>query len=128
MNFEYLEETIIDQIEILTEELGGKMSKSTRHDYTGRSSKIITIEYDITESQMSDFIQRHIGPTTQEQTQMLNDLGLSTIEELVREVVPTSILLRGDDDLPEPCSEQQALEELKEIANHNVVRLSLIHI
>ena len=48
MNFEYLEETIIDQIEILTEELGGKMSKSTRHDYTGRSSKIITIEYDIT--------------------------------------------------------------------------------
>ena len=44
---------------------------------------------------MSEFIQRHIGPTTQEQTQMLNDLGLSTIEELVREVVPTSILLRG---------------------------------
>ena len=75
---------------------------------------------------MSDFIQRHIGPTTQEQTQMLNDLGLSTIEELVREVVPTSILLRGDDDLPEPCSEQQALEELKEIANHNVVRRTLI--
>ena len=34
---------------------------------------------------MSDFIQRHIGPTTKEQTQMLNDLGLSTIEELVRE-------------------------------------------
>jgi hypothetical protein len=50
MNFEYLEETIVDQIQILAEELGGKMSKSTRHDYTGRSSKIITIEYDITES------------------------------------------------------------------------------
>ncbi|BCV02955.1 MAG: hypothetical protein CM15mV59_0780 [Caudoviricetes sp.] len=75
---------------------------------------------------MSDFIQRHIGPTTQEQTQMLNDLGLSTIEELVREVVPTSILLRGDDNLPEPCSEQQALEELKEISKYNVVRRSLI--
>ena len=27
MNFEYLEETIIDQIEILTEELGGKNVK-----------------------------------------------------------------------------------------------------
>jgi len=50
MDFDYLEGTIIDQIEILTEELGGKMSKSTRHDYTGRSSKIITIEYDIKES------------------------------------------------------------------------------
>ena len=42
---------------------------------------------------MSDFIQRHIGPTTQEQTQMLNDLGLSTIEELVRAVSYTHLTL-----------------------------------
>ena len=50
MSEEELQEQIIQQIQILAEELGGKMSKSTRHDYTGRSSKIITIEYDITES------------------------------------------------------------------------------
>ena len=50
MNFEYLEETIVDQIQILADELGGKMSKSTRHDYTGKHSKIITIEYDIIQS------------------------------------------------------------------------------
>ena len=50
MSEEELQEQIIQQIEVLAEELGGKMSKSTRHDYTGRSSKIITIEYDITES------------------------------------------------------------------------------
>ena len=30
---------------------------------------------------MTEFIQRHIGITETEQTQMLNDLGLSTIEE-----------------------------------------------
>ena len=75
---------------------------------------------------MTEFIQRHIGITETEKTQMLKDLGLSTIEELVREVVPTSILLRGDDNLPKPCSEQQALEELKEIAEHNIVKRSLI--
>jgi len=75
---------------------------------------------------MTEFIQRHIGITETEQTQMLKDLGLSSLEELVREVVPTSILLRGDDNLPEPCSEQQALEELKEIAEHNIVRRTLI--
>ena len=75
---------------------------------------------------MTEFIQRHIGITETEQTKMLKDLGLSSLEELVREVVPTSILLRGDDNLPEPCSEQQALEELKEIAEHNIVRRSLI--
>ena len=49
---------------------------------------------------MTEFISRHIGITETEQTQMLNDLGLSSLEELVREVVPTSILLRGDDNLP----------------------------
>ena len=50
MSEEELEEQIIQQIEVLVDELGGKMGKSTRHDYTGISSKIITIEYDITES------------------------------------------------------------------------------
>ena len=75
---------------------------------------------------MTEFIQRHIGITETEQTQMLNDLGLSSLEELVRAVVPTSILLRGDDNLPEPCSEQQAHEELQEIAEPNIVRRSLI--
>ena len=75
---------------------------------------------------MSEFIQRHIGPTLVEQSKMLDDLGVSTIDELVRQIVPDSILLRGDDDLPEPCSEQQALEELKEIAEHNIVKRSLI--
>ena len=75
---------------------------------------------------MSEFIQRHIGPSESEQLKMLSDLGLSTIEELVREVVPTSILLRGDSKLPEGCSEQQALTELKNIARHNIVKRSLI--
>ena len=75
---------------------------------------------------MSEFIRRHIGITDDQKNSMLNDLGLSTIEELVREVVPTSILLRGDDKLPECCSEQQALAELKEIVEKNIVKRSLI--
>ena len=75
---------------------------------------------------MSEFIQRHIGPSESEQRKMLADLGLSTIDELVREIVPDSILLRGDSKLPEGCSEQQALTELKDIASHNVVKRSLI--
>ena len=75
---------------------------------------------------MTEFISRHIGPTEEEQTQMLDDLGLSSLDELVRQVVPDSILLRGDDSLPEPCSEEEALKELKEIAGHNSVKRSLI--
>jgi len=75
---------------------------------------------------MSEFLKRHIGPSESEQRKMLTDLGLSTIDELVREIVPDSILLRGDSNLPEGCSEQQALAELKEIASHNIVKRSLI--
>ena len=40
---------------------------------------------------MSEFIQRHIGPTLVEQSKMLEDLGVSTIDELVRQIVPDSI-------------------------------------
>ena len=75
---------------------------------------------------MSEFIQRHIGPTEEEQTEMLSDLGLSSIDELVRQVVPDSILLRGQSKLPDGCSEQEALTELKEIAGRNKVKRSLI--
>ena len=74
----------------------------------------------------SEFIQRHIGPTQKEQYKMLNDLGVSTIDELIREIVPDSILLRGDNKLPEGCSEHEALAELKDIASYNIVKRSLI--
>ena len=62
---------------------------------------------------MTEFISRHIGITETEQTQMLEDLGLSSLDELVRQIVPDSILLRGDYKLPNGCSEQEALAELK---------------
>ena len=50
MSEEELEEQIIQQIEVLVDELGGKMTKSTRCDGTGKRSKIISIEYDVTQS------------------------------------------------------------------------------
>ena len=75
---------------------------------------------------MSDFVNRHIGPSIEQQTQMLSDLGLSSIDELVRKIVPDSILLRGDNKLPDGCSEHEALNELKEIASQNRVKRSLI--
>ena len=71
---------------------------------------------------MSEFIKRHIGPSDQEQSKMLSDLGVSSIDELVRQIVPDSILLRGDYKLPDGCSEQEALTELKEIASQNKVK------
>ena len=62
---------------------------------------------------MSEFLKRHIGPSESEQRKMLADLGLSTIDELVREIVPDSILLRGDSNLPEGCSEPVSYTHLR---------------
>ena len=73
---------------------------------------------------MSEFIQRHIGPSKKQQTQMLKDLGLSNLSELVSQIVPKSILIDRDDaykNLPESCDEQQALTELRAIAGKNKV-------
>ena len=64
-------------------------------------------------SSMSEFVRRHIGSSQAQQTQMLEDLSLSSLDELVRQVVPDSILLRGDNKLPSGCSEHEALTELK---------------
>ena len=47
MNHEELEEQIVEQIKVLTEELGGNIKQLTRANSTGRMSKVIEIEYDI---------------------------------------------------------------------------------
>ena len=43
-----LEDELLYELEGIAKQLGGKIEKSTLCDSTGRSSKIISIEYDIT--------------------------------------------------------------------------------
>tara|TARA_B100001564_G_C20323549_1_gene526883 strand:+ start:150 stop:323 length:174 start_codon:yes stop_codon:yes gene_type:complete len=45
-----LEAELLYELEGIAKQLGGKMEKSTRCDSTGRSSKIISIEYNIINS------------------------------------------------------------------------------
>ena len=47
MDEEYLQQQIIDQIEVLVEELGGTMCQSSRCNSMGRPSKVIEIEYNV---------------------------------------------------------------------------------
>jgi glycine dehydrogenase len=60
---------------------------------------------------------------------MLAEVGVSSLEELAAQIVPTDILLPPDlalEGLPEPCTEAQALAELAAIAGQNQVVRSLI--
>ena len=67
------------------------------------------------------FSERHIGPTLEQQTYMLNYLNCNTIEELIQETVPKNILQKKDTLQLEPCSEEEALAELKNILNKNSI-------
>lgn len=57
---------------------------------------------------------------------MLETMGLGSLDELVDQVIPSSIRLNAPLDLPEARSEFAALTELRETAGKNEVRRSLI--
>ncbi|TPW11682.1 MAG: gcvP [Acidimicrobiaceae bacterium] len=73
-----------------------------------------------------DFIRRHIGPTEPEQQMMLALIGASSIEALIAQTVPGSILEADPLRLPPPRSVDDVMAELGSIASLNKRRTSLI--
>ena len=71
------------------------------------------------------FADRHIGPSHSEIEKMLATVGASSLEDLVIQTVPASIL---DEtlDLPPALTETEAIERLTELAGRNTVIPSLI--
>ncbi|MFM1994157.1 MAG: hypothetical protein RL537_846, partial [Actinomycetota bacterium] len=72
------------------------------------------------------FRNRHIGPNAHEQKEMLQYLGLKDLTELMEKALPDSIKYKGGSTLPEPISEEDALERLKEIGSQNRITQSFI--
>ncbi|WP_337886403.1 aminomethyl-transferring glycine dehydrogenase [Fischerella thermalis] len=75
---------------------------------------------------LSDFKQRHIGPNADDIRQMLDVLGVSSLDDLINQTVPQSIRLPRALNLPEALSEYAALAKLKEIALKNQIFRSFI--
>jgi glycine dehydrogenase len=46
------------------------------------------------------FIDRHIGPNAAELQEMLTAIGVSSLDQLIEETVPSAIRLRGELALP----------------------------
>ncbi|MBX7243225.1 MAG: aminomethyl-transferring glycine dehydrogenase [Bacteroidia bacterium] len=67
------------------------------------------------------FVQRHLGYNPQEVKEMLNAVGVSSMDELIRQTVPDSIRLQSEMNLPDDLSEADYLKELKGIASLNKV-------
>ena len=65
------------------------------------------------------FIGRHIGPSSQQQQQMLETVGADSLNALIQQIVPVDIQLPGPPAVGDSVTEHQALAELKAIASQN---------
>jgi len=74
----------------------------------------------------TDFSDRHIGPSADEQARMLAAVGFADLDSLVDAAVPAAIRTDRPLDLPPALSESAALARLREIASRNTVLTSLI--
>ncbi len=73
-----------------------------------------------------EFQARHIGPCTQEQTEMLTELGFDNLDSLVDAAMPANIRSQSCLDLPPPKTEAATTAALRALANRNNVVTSLI--
>ena len=72
------------------------------------------------------FVNRHIGPTPTERQIMLQALGYKNLEELISQVVPSSIRMNKELEIEDGASEEQALAELHEKITRSAQATSLI--
>ncbi len=80
----------------------------------------------IFEQQANEFQERHIGPSEQEAEQMLNTIGVSSLDELINHTIPQGIRLQKPLEVGGPVTEYQYLNELRETAAKNKVFKSYI--
>jgi glycine dehydrogenase len=72
------------------------------------------------------FINRHIGPDDAQREQMLDTIGVSSLDQLIDETVPGNIRLGKALNLPEAVSEYEFLKNFKKLASKNKLFKSYI--
>jgi len=72
------------------------------------------------------FAQRHIGVDEQQIKEMLEVLGVESLDALIEQTIPASIRLNKSLELPKAQTEAAALSRLKAIASQNQVARSFI--
>ena len=80
----------------------------------------------LTLQQTDIFEDRHHGQTEAAQAEMLQTLGVTSIDELIGQTVPDAIRLPNPLNLPAPKSEMQFLADFRKVAGQNKVFKSYI--
>ncbi len=73
-----------------------------------------------------DFVRRHVGPGEAQIAEMLDDLGLSSLDELIDKTVPAAIRSERPLDLESAKSERMTLSYLRKMAGRNRVFVSMM--
>ena len=77
-------------------------------------------------SHPDEFVNRHIGPSEPELTEMLQAIGVKSLDQLIDETIPKQIRLKNSLQLDKPLSEYEFLDRLKLISQENKVFKSYI--
>lgn len=76
---------------------------------------------DFYHNQQREFIGRHIGPNASETKQMLQQVGVNTLEELIDKTVPASIRLQNTLKVSDSMSEYEYLMHIHELGKKNTL-------
>ena len=68
---------------------------------------------------MNQFAERHIGPRPSEIEDMLQKIGVNTLDELVTQTIPANIRLNKSLDLPTALNESELLDHMKALGKKN---------
>jgi glycine dehydrogenase len=74
----------------------------------------------------AEFLQRHIGPSPEQQADMARILGYDSLQALIEDTVPAAIRLAQPMDLDGAQTERDVVARLRAIAAENVVNKSYI--
>lgn len=72
------------------------------------------------------FVNRHIGPDEGQIKEMLDVVGVNSLDQLINETIPSQIRLNKKLKLEEPLSEYKFLENLKSVSSKNKIYKSYI--
>ena len=72
------------------------------------------------------FVERHNGPRENEVAEMLSELGLNSLDELIKQTVPSNITLSEPLALSDAVTEQEYLARLKSMLSKNKSYRSMI--
>ena len=73
-----------------------------------------------------NFINRHIGPNQQQALEMLAEFGLTELEDIIEQAIPTNILNLEPLKLTETISERAVIKHLRNMRSRNKVFTSMI--